>query len=76
MKVKAASTKKVMSGTNIKPSWESAIADAEERIARLHRSIEAFKQNSKDGIPYPFTQVARLGWQTRGGGNRQTSQSQ
>lgn len=38
--------------SKLKPSWELTIADAEERIARLHRSIEMFKQNSKEGVPF------------------------
>jgi hypothetical protein len=37
----------------LKPTWELAIADAEERIARLHRSIAMFKQNVRMGIPFP-----------------------
>jgi len=33
--------------------WELCIADAEERIAELRRSIEAFKHNIRCGIPFP-----------------------
>jgi len=33
--------------------WGFAIADAEERIAQLRRSIEMFKHNEKAGVPWP-----------------------
>jgi hypothetical protein len=38
---------------NPQPNWELAIADAEERIGQLRRSIEIFKHNSKAGLPFP-----------------------
>ena len=50
---KLVSNEKMKSTPKPKPSWELAIADAEERIVRLHRSIELFKQNSKEGIAFP-----------------------
>jgi hypothetical protein len=43
----------VNSGAVLAPSWELAIADAEERIAQLHRSIEIFKHNLKAQVPFP-----------------------
>jgi len=39
--------------TEITPTWRLAIADAEAQIARLHRSIELFKQYEQKGMPFP-----------------------
>jgi hypothetical protein len=36
------------------PSWELCIADAQERIGQLGRSIEMFKHNIKAGVPFPI----------------------
>lgn len=49
--------KKAKNGTKETPcmpgSWEMSIADAQERIAQLTRSIEMFKHNIKAGVPFP-----------------------
>jgi hypothetical protein len=52
---KVVSTKKVKLEVKTPTSWELAIADAEERVARLHRSIEMFRQNIKAGVPFPVS---------------------
>ena len=59
---KSVSTKKANLGSKFRakvrvpqslPNWELAIADAEEQIVHLRRSIEMFKHNMKLGIPFP-----------------------
>jgi hypothetical protein len=53
MKVNNVSTKKVNDGDKMPPSWELAIADAEERISQLRRSIEMFKHHIRTAMPFP-----------------------
>ena len=51
--LKKANTETNMRVVELSPSWELAIADAEERIAQLKRSVEMFKHNLKAGVPWP-----------------------
>lgn len=53
MKVKSMSTKNVKRHDKMPRSWELAIADAEEKIGQLRRSIEMFKHHIKVGMPFP-----------------------
>jgi hypothetical protein len=38
-------------------SWESAIAKAKEKIARLKEDVLTFQQMKRSGEPWPGTQV-------------------
>ena len=38
--------------------WDSAIADAKERIRRLRFSIKIFEQHQKRGEPWPTSENA------------------
>jgi hypothetical protein len=56
MRTKGRQLKTVKSSTKVEASvttWDLAIADAQERISQLGRSIEIFKHNIKAGVPFP-----------------------